>query len=174
VANSPANRSYIAFVSGEPVVDPPDFNPPFEYGIIANGGDSPHGNHSFVLYHRPETPNTQTGIGEYEVDDASGWWHINITRYQNSTFNVYINGTLGITVTDTRLTSSDLFSFYADVGYALDNIVAVPGPEPTTTATTTTTTTTDGPPPPDLLVLAVIGGGALVVIVVIVTIKRKP
>jgi hypothetical protein len=129
VANSPANRSYIAFVSGEPVVDPPYFNPPFEYGIIANGGNSPHGNHSFDLYCRPEDPNTQTSIGEYDVDDASGWWHINITREHNGTFNVYFNDTLGITVSNSLHIESDLFSFYADDGYAIDNIVVVPKPD---------------------------------------------
>ncbi|MHA2020816.1 MAG: hypothetical protein ACW96N_03825, partial [Candidatus Thorarchaeota archaeon] len=129
VPNSPANRSYIAFVSGEPVVDPPDFNPPFEYGIIACGDYSTHGNHTFVLYRRPEYPNTLTHIGEYDVDDASGWWHINITRDYNGTFNVYFNDTLGITVSNTLHIKSDLFSFYADDGYALDNIVVVPYPD---------------------------------------------
>jgi len=133
VTNTPAKRSYIAFISGAPVVDPPDFNPPFEYGIIACGDYSEHGNHSFVLYRRPETPNTLTHIGEYDVDDASGWWHINITRYYNGTFNVYFNGTLRITydepVSDSLCIKSNLFSFYADDGYALDNIVVVPSPD---------------------------------------------
>ncbi len=133
VTNTPAKRSYIAFISGEPVVDPPDFNPPFEYGIIACGDYSEHGNHSFVLYRRPENPNTLTNIGEYDVDDASGWWHINVTRYYNGTFNVYFNGTLRIAfdepVSDRLYIKSNLFSFYADDGYAIDNIVVVPYPD---------------------------------------------
>ncbi|MHA2313427.1 MAG: hypothetical protein ACXADF_18260, partial [Candidatus Thorarchaeota archaeon] len=63
------------------------------------------------------------------VDDASGWWHINITRYYNGTFNVYFNDTLGITASDSLHMKSDLFSFYADDGYAIDNIVVVPRPD---------------------------------------------
>ncbi|MFW9850017.1 MAG: hypothetical protein ACFFF4_12840 [Candidatus Thorarchaeota archaeon] len=129
VENTPANRSYVAFVSGEPVLHPPHFDPPFEYGIITCVGQSEHGNHTFVLYRRPSTPNLLTHIGEYDVDDASGWWHINITRHYNGTFNVYFNDTLGITVSDSLHIKSELFSFYADTGYAIDNIVVVPYPD---------------------------------------------
>ncbi|MFW9887972.1 MAG: hypothetical protein ACFFER_07310 [Candidatus Thorarchaeota archaeon] len=126
VGNTPSNRSYIAFVSGSPVLYPPDFSSlPFEYGIITCVGQSSHGNHTFILYRRPSYSPNLVHLAEYDVDDASGWWHINITRDYDSTFNVYFNDTLGITYRDPQLTRSDLFSFYADAGYALDNIVVV-------------------------------------------------
>ena len=125
--DTPSGRSYIAFVSGSPVLVPEDLDFPFEYGIITAVGQYEGYDSAFLLYRRPETTPYLSVIGDYDVEDATGWWHINITRDYNGTFNVYFNDTLGITYTDTTHTTCDLFTFTAEAGNALDNIVVVPG-----------------------------------------------
>ncbi len=129
--DTPSNRFYIAFVSGSPPLDPQDVNTmPFEYGIIPVVGPHSYGNHTFVLYRRPSTSPLLSTLANYDVDNIYGWWHINITRDFEGNFEVYINDTLGITYTDTTHTTSDLFTFTAEAGIALDNIVVVPYPQP--------------------------------------------
>jgi len=125
--DTPTRRSYIAFVSGSPVLVPEDLDFPFEYGIITVVGQYEGYSSAFLLYRRPETTPYLSVIGDYDVEDATGWWHINITRDYYGNFEVYFNDTLGITVTDSAHTTSNLFTFTAEAGNALDNIVVVPG-----------------------------------------------
>ncbi|MHA2207416.1 MAG: hypothetical protein ACXABC_16295, partial [Candidatus Thorarchaeota archaeon] len=125
--DTPNERSYIAFVSGSPVLVPEDINSmPFEYGIITVVGQYESYNSAFVLYRRPSDSPYLVALGNYDVEEVSGWYHINITRDFDGNFEVNFNDTLGITVTDTTHTTSDLFTFTAEAGYALDNIVVVP------------------------------------------------
>jgi hypothetical protein len=162
---TPMNRSYIAFVSGKPPLVPEYLDFPFEYGIITVVGRYQSYSSAFVLYHRSsENPNLVIK-GAYDVEEVSGWYHINITRYDDGTFEVRFNDTLGITVTDTKYNTSDLFTFTAEAGYALDNIVVDPTPR---------TRPPEYGPPPDMPLLLVVGGGiALVVVLVIVLRLRK-
>ncbi|MHA1937727.1 MAG: hypothetical protein ACXABV_09955 [Candidatus Thorarchaeota archaeon] len=163
--DTPNERSYIAFVSGSPVLVPEDINTmPFEYGIITVVGQYESYDSAFVLYRRPSDSPQLVPLGDYDVEEVSGWYHINITRDFDGNFKVYFNDTLGITVRDSEHTTSDLFTFTAEAGYALDNIVVVPY-EPETT------------PPPTLIPWdpIVIGGGAAVVVIVlaIVFLRRR-
>jgi hypothetical protein len=126
---TPLNRGYIAFVSGSPVLVPEDIRTvPFEYGIITVVGQHLTYESAFVLYRRPLDDYHVVPIGHYDVEEVSGWYHINITRDYDGNFEVYFNDTLGITVRDTTHTTSDLFTFTAEGGYALDNIVVVSYP----------------------------------------------
>jgi hypothetical protein len=125
-ADTKDERSYIAFVSGSPVLVPEDKDFPFEYGIITVVGQYESYNSAFLLYRRPSTRPDLVVIGSHDVEEVSGWWHINITRDFDGNFEVYFNDTLGITVNDPRHTTSDLFTFTAQAPYALDNIVVVP------------------------------------------------
>ncbi|MFW9803445.1 MAG: hypothetical protein ACFFFC_12370 [Candidatus Thorarchaeota archaeon] len=167
-------RSYIAFVSGSPVLVPEDLDFPFEYGIITVVGSYEGYSSAFLLYRRPSDNPLLSVIGDYDVEDVTGWWHINITRDYDGNFEVHFNDTLGITVTDTTHTTSDLFTFTAEAGYALDNIVVVPYPEPSSsTPTSPTTPIPTSPPLPWELI--VIGGGAAVAVIVlaIVFLRRR-
>ena len=122
--DTPVNRSYIAFVSGSPVLYPPNlYTMPFEYGIITVVGQHLDYDSAFVLYRRSSMDPHVVPIGAYDVEEVSGWYHINITRDLGGNFEVYFNDTLGITVADTTHTTCDLFTFTAQAGYALDNIV---------------------------------------------------
>jgi hypothetical protein len=162
--DTPNERSYIAFVSGSPVLVPEDLDFPFEYGIITVVGHYESYNSAFLLYRRPSDSPYLSVIGSYDVEEVSGWWHINITRDLDGNFEVSFNGTLGITVEDSVHTTCDLFTFTAEAGYALDNIVVVPS-EPTTTDPST-------PIDPTLLIA---GAGVVVVIVVaaVVCMRRR-
>ncbi len=132
---------------------------PFEYGIIPVVGPHSYGNHTFVLYRRPSTSPLLSTLANYDVDNIYGWWHINITRDFEGNFEVYINDTLGITYTDTTHTSSDLFTFTAEAGISLDNIVVVPYPQP--------------PPPLPWELIAIGGGVAVGVIVLAIVFLRR-
>ncbi|MFW9968492.1 MAG: hypothetical protein ACFFEA_15195, partial [Candidatus Thorarchaeota archaeon] len=127
---------------------------------------------AFLLYRRPSDSPYLSVIGDYDVEDVTGWWHINITRDYDGNFEVHFNDTLGITVTDTTHTTSDLFTFTAEAGYALDNIVVVPYPEPPSPTPSPTPIPTSPPLPWELIV---IGGGAAVAVIVlaIVFLKRR-
>jgi hypothetical protein len=179
--DSPLNRSYIAFVSGSPVVDPPYIETvPFEYGIIPVVGQYLSYNNAFLLYYRPSDDYHTIFIGDYDVEDATGWWHINITRDHDGTFNVYFNDTLGITVNHLVHTTSDLFTFTAQAGYALDNIVVEPysveptsTPTPTPTSTPTTTPANGDGELPDMTLILIGGGGIIVVLVIVVIFRYK-
>ncbi|MFW9768180.1 MAG: hypothetical protein ACFFF9_05960 [Candidatus Thorarchaeota archaeon] len=128
--DTPTRRSYIAFVSASPVVDPPNiYSMPFEYGIITVVGYYEGYTSAFLLYRRPSTTPYLSVIGDYDVADVTGWWHINITRDYNGNFNVYFNDTLRITANNSDHTTSDLFTFTAEAGNALDNIVVVSYPD---------------------------------------------
>ncbi|MFW9894083.1 MAG: hypothetical protein ACFFFO_17905 [Candidatus Thorarchaeota archaeon] len=157
-------RSYIAFISGSPPLIPEDLDFPFEYGIITVVGQYESHSSAFLLYRRPSESPYLSVIGSYDVAEVSGWYHINITRDLDGNFEVYFNGTLGITVTDTTHTTCDLFTFTAEVGYALDNIVVVPIP-------TTTPTPPDGIP--DMTLLLVVGGGIAVVVILVAVVKLR-
>ncbi|MFW9849805.1 MAG: hypothetical protein ACFFF4_11735 [Candidatus Thorarchaeota archaeon] len=156
--DTPNMRSYIAFVSGSPVLNPAYLHTmPFEYGIITAVGQYESYDSAFVLYQRPADSPYLVTLGGYDVEEVSGWYHINITRYIDGTFAVYFNDTLGITVRDSNHTTSDLFTFYAEAGYALDNIVVVPQElEPPTTSL------------PLSWEIVVIGGSVAVVVMVVV------
>ncbi|MHA2313190.1 MAG: hypothetical protein ACXADC_09085 [Candidatus Thorarchaeota archaeon] len=171
--DTPNERSYIAFVSGSPVLVPEDIDTmPFEYGIITVVGQYDSYSSAFVLYQRPSDSPLLEPLGHYDVEEVSGWWHINITRDFDGNFEVYFNDTLGITVTNTTHTTSDLFTFTAEAGYALDNIVVVPYHQTSTTPTPTSPTTTPPPLPWDLIA---IGGGvaAVVIVLAIVCLRRR-
>jgi hypothetical protein len=157
--DTPSERSYIAFVSGSPVLVPDDVNTmPFEYGIITVVGQYDDYSSAFVLYRRTSDNPYLVPIGDYDVEEVSGWYHINITRDFEGNFEVYFNDTLGITVTDTTHTTCDLFTFTAEAEYALDNIVVVPYSEP---------------PPIVMTLLLVAGGGIAVVAVIAIVIRTR-
>ncbi|MFW9834065.1 MAG: hypothetical protein ACFFEK_08735, partial [Candidatus Thorarchaeota archaeon] len=84
---------------------------------------------AFVLYRRSSVSPYVVPIGSYDVEEVAGWYHINITRDYEGNFEVYFNDTLGITVTDSTYTTCKLFTFTAEGGYALDNIVVVSYPD---------------------------------------------
>ncbi|MFW9805689.1 MAG: hypothetical protein ACFFFK_03045 [Candidatus Thorarchaeota archaeon] len=122
--DTPNGRCYIAFVSGSPVVYPPDPSTlPFEYGIITVVGQYQDYSSAFVLYCRYPSDLFCYSLGYYDVDEVSGWYHFNIIHYSNGDFNVYINDTLRITTKNSYHTTSNLFTFTAEAGYAIDNIV---------------------------------------------------
>ena len=152
--DTPTRRGYIAFISGSPPLDPegPDF--PIEYGIITVVGFYEDYISAFLLYRRSSDSMLLSVIGDYDVEDVIGWWHIDITRDFDGTFNVYFNDTLGITVTDTTHTTSDLFTFTAEAGYALDNIVV-------------------DPKPPIPWVPIAIGSGAVVVVIILAIVRLR-
>ncbi|MFX1483158.1 MAG: hypothetical protein ACFFCP_08210 [Promethearchaeota archaeon] len=162
--NTRYNRSYIAFVSGSPPLVPEDLDFPFEYGIITVVGEytvvgaGEYYRSAFLLYRRTLETMYLSVIGSYDVEEVSGWYHINITRDYDGNFEVYINDTLGITVTDTTHTTCDLFTFTAEAGYALDNIVVVPTPSGGI---------------PDMTLLLVVGGGIAVVVIIGVVIRLR-
>ncbi|MGY5863536.1 MAG: hypothetical protein RTV41_02970 [Candidatus Thorarchaeota archaeon] len=170
----PNNHSYIAFVSG-PATEfgGPDWESTvsFEYGLVFVNGEFAGYNHTFILYRRNQGSVFVVPIGEYEVDVISGWYHFDITRNVEGSFQVFINETLQITASDTVYTTSEIFSFYTHAGVALDNIVVVPL-LPDTSTTTTSTTPIDGEPL-DMTLLLIAGGGIAVVVIVGIIVRLK-
>jgi hypothetical protein len=173
--DTPVNRGYIAFVSGSPPLVPEDINTiPFEYGIITVVGQHLGYSSAFLLYSRSNVSPYVSVIGSYDVEEVSGWWHISITRDYDGNFKVYFNDTLGITVTDSTYTTCHLFTFTAEGGYALDNIVVDPTvPTLTTTPTPSPTPTPTDGEPPDMTLLLIAGGGIVVVVILVVVLKSK-
>jgi hypothetical protein len=121
-------------------------------------------------------------LGVYETDSGvRGIHHIDITRDLSGEFNIYIDGCLRITTTDTTYTRSEYFRFHTPAGPSIDNITVYDTVEdiesicPTTTTPPITTTTPNGTPPPSIpLEWIAIGGGAVVlVLVIVVVLKRK-
>lgn len=61
--DTPVNRSYIAFISGSPVLVPENLDFPFEYGIITVMGQYEGHDSAFLLYRRPSTSPYLSVIG---------------------------------------------------------------------------------------------------------------
>jgi hypothetical protein len=157
--DTPLQRSYIAFVSGSPPLDPPDlYSMPFEYGIIAVTGWYEGRNTGFILYRRPSVSPYLVQMGFYDLEEVSGWYHIDITRDPNGNFEVRFNGTLGITAENSNHTTCDLFTFTAGAGIALDNIVVKPY---------------SGSLPLEMTLLLVAGGGIAVVVIIGIVIRLR-
>ncbi len=83
--------------------------------------------------------------GEYEVLPGNATWtncwtHFDVTRNSTGYFNIYVNGTLRISVQDTVFPISGYFAFQAQSGWAIDNVAIfdyiVPLPPPETIYTT--------------------------------------
>ncbi|MHA1958620.1 MAG: hypothetical protein ACW99U_00160 [Candidatus Thorarchaeota archaeon] len=174
---TPLNHFYVAFVSGPTTsVD----MIPREYGLMIVTGEFSAWNHTFVLYQRVEDSAYIIPLGTYEVDEVSGWYHINITRDLNCIFTVAFNGTTEISgVTATAYNSSTIFSFYTNAGPAIDNIVVTPYSETTSTTTSTTTTsttatsTTTNGESIDMTLFLIAGGGIAVVVILVIIVKSK-
>ncbi len=157
--DTPEERCYIAFVSGGPPLNPTNLSSyPFEYGIIPVTGLYDRWSTGFLLYRRPVVSPYLVSLGFYDLEEVSGWYHIYITRDLDGNFAVYFNDTLGITAKHADYTTSDLFTFTAEAGIALDNIVVQPysGLLPTT-----------------MTILLVVGGGIAVVVIIGVVIRLR-
>ncbi|MHA1943142.1 MAG: hypothetical protein ACW96M_01985, partial [Candidatus Thorarchaeota archaeon] len=89
--DTPNERSYIAFVSGSPPLVPEDLDFPFEFGIITVVGQYESYSSAFLLYRRSAESPYLSVIGSYDVEEVSGWYHINITRDFDGNFEVYFN-----------------------------------------------------------------------------------
>ena len=173
---TPNNHSYIAFVSGPAteITGSPGWEStvPYEYGIAVVNGEFAGFNNTFILYRRNQGNLNIIPLGEYEVNEMTGWHHINVTRDLEGNFQVYINDTLRITAVETAYSTSEIFSFYTLAGYALDNIVVEPVPT-TTTTTPTTIPTNGGGEPPDMTLFLIIGGGIAVVVILVAVLKLR-
>jgi hypothetical protein len=117
-------------------------------------------------------------LGNYLVGPSSYiwtncWTHFDITRNSTGYFNIYVNGTLRISIQDTVFPISGYFAFEAQSGWAIDNVLIydyiVPPPPPP--ETTTTTTTSDLTP-----LMIAIGAIELIIIItlIILYIRRRP
>ena len=114
----------------------------------------------------------QTGSGTVSIADwftgsLSGWHSYNVTRDKTGVFNIYVDGTLRITVIDNEITTSIYFRFGAQDNSGIDNIVV--GDLSTTTTTTTTTT----PPIPGFPFLAILLAVPLALTLALVIRRRK-
>ena len=83
--------------------------------------------------------------GDYKVLPGNATWtncwtHFDVTRNSTGYFNIYVNGTLRISVQDTVFPISGYFAFQAQSGWAIDNVAIfdyiVPLPPPETIYTT--------------------------------------
>ena len=116
-----SNHFYIAFFSGTPTNITID--PPFEYGIMVVTGVFASFDTEFVVYRRSAgSTNLASLVGRYDMNEVTGWHHIDITRDSDGRFYVYFNGTLEIEGIDTTLSSAEYFSFYSTSGPAIDNV----------------------------------------------------
>ncbi|MFW9788221.1 MAG: hypothetical protein ACFFE1_11135 [Candidatus Thorarchaeota archaeon] len=184
------NHSYIAFVSGPAVeiTGSPGWEAsvPYEYGIAVVNGQFASFNNTFVLYRRNQGNLNIIPLGQYHVNEMTGWHKVNITRNLEGNFEVYFNNTLGITAVEDTYPTSEIFSFYTLAGYALDNIVVEPHPgliittysctttsTSTTTSSTTTPSTNGGGQLPDMTLLLIAGGGIVVVVILVVLVRSK-
>jgi hypothetical protein len=168
--NTPSNHSYIAFISGTPMVAGDTTSVPYEYGIMPVTGEFYDWNHSFVFYRRNPGQMNLIPLRTYDVDVVSGWYHINITRNLEGSFVVSFNGTTRFTVNHAGYTTSAFFSFYTEAGNALDNIVVIP--HVNTTTPTTPIISTNGEPI-IMTLLLIVGGGIAAVVVIAIIIRSR-
>ncbi|MFW9944545.1 MAG: hypothetical protein ACFFB7_06060 [Candidatus Sifarchaeia archaeon] len=115
----------------------------------------------FGLYRSLNTSQgvSKVKLGSYDGPESpQGAHHIRVSRNQDGRIRVYVNGTLGIDVTDTEIDESTCFVFWDYImDTALDNIVVTDEPE------------TDGIP--WWLVVAI--GGVVIVVVALIIFKRR-
>ena len=156
---TPANHSYVAFVASTSTsID----TIPREYGLMTVVGQLGSWDHAFVLYRRNIGNQYIVPLGNYDVAEISGWYHINITRTPTGDFTVAFNGTVRITANEPTYTTSDVFSFSAEAGWAIDNIEVIPYSE-------------DGnqQPPPDTTIFLILGGGIAIVVILALVVKLR-
>jgi len=116
-----SNHFYVAFFSDEPTND--TMTPPYEYGIMVVTGAFASFDTEFVLYRRDSGSIYLANlIGRYDLNEVTGWHHIDITRDSEGRFYAYFNSTLRIGGVDTTYTIAEYFSFYTLGGPAIDNI----------------------------------------------------
>jgi len=116
-----SNHFYIAFFSGEP--SNVTLDPPFEYGIMVVTGVFASFDTEFVFYRRDSgSIYLSRLIGRYDLNEVTGWHHIDITRDSEGRLYAYFNDTLGIGGVDTTFISAEYFSFYTLGGPAIDNV----------------------------------------------------
>ncbi len=116
-----SNHFYVAFFSDEPTND--TMTPPYEYGIMVVTGAFASFDTEFVFYRRDSGSIYLANlIGRYDLNEVTGWHHIDITRDSQGRFYAYFNGTLRIGGVDTTYTIAEYFSFYSLGGPAIDNV----------------------------------------------------
>jgi hypothetical protein len=62
--------------------------------------------------------------------NTDGWYHYNITRDVNGEFNVYVNDTLRLTVTDNAFTVSNTFAIFSFDNHRIDDIIVSGSTDP--------------------------------------------
>ncbi|UCH04348.1 MAG: hypothetical protein JSW05_12385 [Candidatus Thorarchaeota archaeon] len=162
--------TFVGFMGTLPVGGIPGGIPKTGYGILFQGA-------SYKLVEVADFNPQHSVIATYSVGsalDMEGWHHINVTRSQQGTFNVFINGTWRMVGTDTSVDTSDVFVFISGHGKSALDTVVVDDDILTTRITTTDTTGADsqGGFPIELLAIG-IGGAVVVIIIALVFIKRK-
>jgi hypothetical protein len=121
------------------------------------------------------------GYGSWPFLDSSATWtncwtHFDVTRDSTGHFNVYVNGTLRISVSEpNNPIPTGYFMFHGQSGQAIDNVSVSDHVIPPTTVTVTTTTTAFVDSPLSTLMMAV-GIIELIVIVVlgVLFFRRRP
>ncbi|MHA1481573.1 MAG: hypothetical protein ACTSQZ_09155 [Candidatus Thorarchaeota archaeon] len=116
-----SNHFYVAFFSDEPTNV--TLTPPYEYGIMVVTGTFSSFDTEFVFYRRNSGSIYLANlIGRYDLNEVTGWHHIDITRDSQGRFYAYFNSTLRIGGVDTTYTIAEYFSFYTLGGPAIDNV----------------------------------------------------
>jgi hypothetical protein len=115
-----------------------------------------------------EVYGSSVSIADWFTGSLMGWHSYNVTRDSTGEFNIYVDGTLRITVTDNDITDSLYFRFGAEQNSGIDNIEV--GEASTTTPPTTPTPT---PPIPGFPLLAIVIAIPLAVSLVVVIRRRK-
>jgi len=97
-------------------------------GVPTRGGDSRGGHARYIeVFGSVAGENQAWDLGDAKLPsdtDMFAWQHIDITRSSDGRICVYVNGTLLLDVTDTRITTSNYFCFATSLSAsAIDNIV---------------------------------------------------
>ena len=97
-------------------------------GVPTRGGDSRGGHaHYIEVFGSVAGEDQAWDLGDAKLPsdtDMLAWQHIDITRSSDGRICVYVNGTLLLDVTDTRITTSNYFCFATSLSAsAIDNIV---------------------------------------------------
>ncbi|MFX0169695.1 MAG: hypothetical protein ACFE89_10120 [Candidatus Hodarchaeota archaeon] len=139
--DAPQNHTYVYIISSS-ITDVPNYRLCIWTGSYLNWAPSPG-----VSLLKQNNSGTFSIAGWF-TGTLSGWHSYNVTRDQTGLFNIFVDGTLRITVRDNDITTSGYFRFGAQENSGIDNIIV--GDFSTITPTSTP------PPIPGFPLLAIL------------------